>query len=239
MHHHEEEPNGVQGLPLAEVLAGGHVEERFTLRPPFELVQDTLSAAGAAAATLPGSRQLQQRSESAGFVAELAESNAASIVCHEPLLAATVHQKRADDAAAGRVRQAPGLVAVNKLAGQSQLRQLNRDRRQAKRDSQQAEQASTKHATAPTVNAGGAQQRSVLAAIVLRLSDDATAWFSAAAVALPVLELPECLLRAEPPFVAAASPSGSLKNVRLVDDVCREIAVDGEGAEQLRRRQRH
>lgn len=44
----QEESHRVQGLSAAQVPAGGHVQEWITLWPPFQLVQDTLSAAGAA-----------------------------------------------------------------------------------------------------------------------------------------------------------------------------------------------
>lgn len=47
--HQQEEPNGMQSMPTQEVSDGWHVKERFSLRPPIELVQDSLSAAGAAA----------------------------------------------------------------------------------------------------------------------------------------------------------------------------------------------
>lgn len=49
MRHQQEEPDGVQSVPAAQVPHGRHVQVRLSLRPPLQLVQDTLPAAGTAA----------------------------------------------------------------------------------------------------------------------------------------------------------------------------------------------
>lgn len=45
---HQEEPYFLQGLQTEEVLGGGNVQERLSLREEVQLVQDPLPAAGAA-----------------------------------------------------------------------------------------------------------------------------------------------------------------------------------------------
>jgi len=50
VHHQQEEPNRLQGVPSEEVPHGGHVEEWIPIWSSLQLVQDPLSAAGAAAA---------------------------------------------------------------------------------------------------------------------------------------------------------------------------------------------
>nr|CAI5838181.1 unnamed protein product [Callosobruchus analis] len=46
----QEESHGMQSVPLAQVPAGWHVEERQPVRPQVQLVQDPLPAAGATTA---------------------------------------------------------------------------------------------------------------------------------------------------------------------------------------------
>jgi len=56
----QEESYRLQGMSLAEVPNGGHVQIRLPLRPALQLVQDTLPATG----TIPaGTKSPDQRSQ--------------------------------------------------------------------------------------------------------------------------------------------------------------------------------
>lgn len=56
----QEESYRLQGMPLAEMPNGGHVQVWLALRPALQLVQDTLPAAGAVPA---GAKSPDQRSQ--------------------------------------------------------------------------------------------------------------------------------------------------------------------------------
>lgn len=51
MHHQQKESYRLQGMSFAQMFAGRHVQVGFALRAPIQLVQDSLSAAGAATTT--------------------------------------------------------------------------------------------------------------------------------------------------------------------------------------------
>jgi len=53
----QEEQDVVQGVPAAQMSGGGHVQERVTVRPAIQLVQDPLPAPGTAAAPSPPQQQ--------------------------------------------------------------------------------------------------------------------------------------------------------------------------------------
>lgn len=56
----QEESHRLQGMSLAEVPDGGHVQVRLAIRPALQLVQDTLPTAGAVPA---GAKSPDQRSQ--------------------------------------------------------------------------------------------------------------------------------------------------------------------------------
>lgn len=101
MYHQQKEPNGLQGLPLEEMLARWHVQERLSLRSTIQLVQDSLPTTGTTTGTSSGRQQPQWSTESASFVTEFTESNATSILRLKPLLKTALHERRIDDVEVG------------------------------------------------------------------------------------------------------------------------------------------
>jgi len=125
----QEKQDVVQGVPAAQMSGGGHVQERVTVRPAIQLVQDPLPAPGTAAA--PSTPQQQQPAPTAATpapaTATLASATTTTPVVRGPAFPATVggrlqnvagprpHASASADVGRRQTSSAPG-------RGQQQLR---------------------------------------------------------------------------------------------------------------------